>query len=198
MYSLCLEYCAKVGAPTVISHYIYNEIFNTEFNLAFHTPFKDQCDFSDSYANACDEEKEKLSYKYENHTKNKDLVQKHKEVDKNKASSNADTAVYCFDLEEVLLTSHSFESCLYFKSRRNTFNFTVLQYTTSASMMVIVMFGTKKLIRMKLHQMLTQPSIVSTLRRSCSHLTHLSLAYISKVDGIHSTLPYYSIQPQHP
>ena len=33
--------------------------------------------------------------------KNKDLVQKHKEADKNEASSNADIAVCCFDLEEV-------------------------------------------------------------------------------------------------
>ena len=143
MYRLYLEYWAKVGAPTVISH-IYNEIFNTEFNLAFHTPLKDQCDFSVSYANACDEEKEKLSDKYENHMKNKDLVQKHKEADKNEASSNADIAVCCFDLKEVLPTPHSFESCLYFKRRLNTFNFTVLQYLTSAPMMAFVMFGTKE------------------------------------------------------
>ena len=129
MYRLYLEYCAKVGAPTV-SHYIYNEIFNTEFNLAFHTPLKDQCDFCVSFANACDEEKEKLSDKYENHMKNKDLVQKHKEADKNEASSNADTVVCCFDLEEVLLTPHSFESCLYFKRRLNTFNFTVYDLNT--------------------------------------------------------------------
>ena len=144
MYRLCLEYCAKIGAPTVISHFIYNEIFNTEFNLAFYSPLKDQCDFSVSYANAYDEEKEKLSDKYENHMENKDLVQKHKEADKNEASSNADTAVCCFDLEEVLLTPHSFESCLYFKRRLNTFKFIVLQYMTSAPMIAIVMFGTKQ------------------------------------------------------
>ena len=129
MYRLYLEYCAKVGAPTV-SNCIYNEIFKAEFSLAFHTPLKDQCDFCVSYANACDKEKEKLSDKYENHMNNKDQVQKHKEADKNEASSYADTAVCCFDLEEVFLTSHSFESCLYFKRRLNTFNFTVYDLST--------------------------------------------------------------------
>ena len=62
MYTLNLKYCAKHGAPTV-SHYIYTEIFNTEFNLAFHTPikFKDQCDFCISFTNACDAKKRKTS-----------------------------------------------------------------------------------------------------------------------------------------
>ena len=91
---------------------------------------KDQCDFCNSFANASDAEKEKLSEKHQNHLKNKNLVQKSKELDKNEASKNADTAVCCFDLEEVLLTPHSFESCLYYKRRLNTFNFTVYDLGT--------------------------------------------------------------------
>ena len=42
----------------------------------------------------------------------------------------ADTAVCCFDLEEVFLTPHSFESCLFYKRRLNTFNFTVYNFGT--------------------------------------------------------------------
>ena len=62
MYTLKMKYCAKHGAPTV-GHYIYTEIFNTEFNLAFHTPIKDQCDFCISFTNACDAKKRKTSRK---------------------------------------------------------------------------------------------------------------------------------------
>ena len=62
MISLLLKclgsiYCATVGALT-ISRYNYREIYDTEFNLPFHTALKDQCDvFCVSYANACDEKK---------------------------------------------------------------------------------------------------------------------------------------------
>ena len=129
MYRLYLKYCADQNAPSV-SHYIYNQIFNTEFNLAFHTPLKDQCDLCISFANASEAEKEKLSEKYDSHMKNKNLVQEHKTFDKAKALQNDDTAVCCFDLEEVLLTPHSFESCLYFKRRLNTFNFTIYDFGT--------------------------------------------------------------------
>ena len=129
MYRLYLDFCNSVGAPKV-SQYIYGEIFNTEFNPGFHTPLKDQCDFCNSFANAPDAEKEKISEKHQNDLKNKNLVQKSKELDKNEASKKADTAVCCFDLEEVLLTPHSFESCLYYKRRLNTFNFTVYDLGT--------------------------------------------------------------------
>ena len=57
-------------------------------------------------------------------------MQKNKEEDKNAASTKADTAVCCFDLEEVLLTPHSFESCIFYKIRLNTFNFTVYNFGT--------------------------------------------------------------------
>lgn len=54
MYRFYLEYCAKLG---------------------------NQCDFCVSCINACDAEKEKLAETYENHLKNKNLVQQHKEID---------------------------------------------------------------------------------------------------------------------
>ena len=46
--------------------------------------------------------------------------------DKLKAkTADTDFVATCFDLEEVLLTPHSFESVLYSKRRLNTFNFTL-------------------------------------------------------------------------
>ena len=95
MYRQYLEQCDKIKAPKV-SFYIYSRVFNEEFNIAFHIPLKDQCDFCNSYANSSEEEKEKLATKYESDIKNKLLVQEHKEADKTNASSNPDLGVCCF------------------------------------------------------------------------------------------------------
>ena len=73
-----------------------------------------------------------MSNEYQNHIRNKDLVQQQKENDKTEAinSTNSELAVCCFDLEEVLISPHSFESCLYYKRRLSTFNFTVYDLGT--------------------------------------------------------------------
>ena len=63
-------------------------------------------------------QKIKLSEKYESHTKNKNLVQEHKKFDIAKAVHNDNTAVCCFDLEEVLHLSHAY------------FNFTIYDFGT--------------------------------------------------------------------
>ena len=52
MYELYLEDCAKrqCGVPVKLSY--YRHIFNTEFNLEFHHPVKEQCDLCVSYRNS--------------------------------------------------------------------------------------------------------------------------------------------------
>ena len=70
MYRLYKEHCSSIGV-TPVSQYIYNDVFNSEFNLAFHSPIKDKCDLCVSFANASAEKKEKLTEIYENHIKNK-------------------------------------------------------------------------------------------------------------------------------
>ena len=53
-------------------------------------------------------------------------VWENKQTDKEKAQEkDTDFIAVCFDLEEVLLTPHSFESALYYRRRLNTFNFTM-------------------------------------------------------------------------
>ena len=131
MYRLYKEHCSNIGV-TLVSQYIYNDVFNSEFNLAFHSPIKDKCDLCVSFANASAEEKEKMTEIYENHIKNKELARKHKEHDKSQVkNTNSETVVCCFDLEEVLLTPHSFESCLFYKRRLNSFDFTIYDMGTS-------------------------------------------------------------------
>ena len=81
MYELYCKWCATEGTKPVLLHK-YREIFNTEFNLGFFQPKKDQCDFCTRYSNATDAERENLSKDYENHIKNKDLARKNKTKDK--------------------------------------------------------------------------------------------------------------------
>ena len=64
-------------------------------------------------------------------SKNKKIACKHKEHDESQVkNSNFETVVCCFDLEEILLTSHSFESCLFYLRRLNSFNFTIYDIST--------------------------------------------------------------------
>ena len=49
-----------------------------------------------------------------------------KDLDKSKAkAADINFVAACFDLKEVLLTSHRLESVLYYERELNTFNFTV-------------------------------------------------------------------------
>ena len=106
---------------------MYCKIFVTQYNIGFHKPLKDMCDFCSKYKNSNDTEKEEMREELENHLLNKDAADKHKQVDKDKAmrSDNPDFLAACFDLEQVLITPKGFEQSLYYKRRLNTYNLTV-------------------------------------------------------------------------
>ena len=70
-----------------------------------------------------------LSEDYNIHIENKNLVREAKNRDKAKSKVDDTLACACFNLQEILLTPRSFESCLYYKRRLNTFNFSF--YDTS-------------------------------------------------------------------
>ena len=110
-----------------VSASIYRRIFNNEYNLPFHRPIKDQYDLCVAYKNAKfnDEMKNVLSEDYNIHIENKNLVQEAKNRDKAKSKVDDTLACACFDLQEILLTPRSIESCLYCKMRLNTFNFSI-------------------------------------------------------------------------
>ena len=100
--------------------------FNTEYNLAFHKPMNDQCDLCKSYQNSGRDEKALLHYVNNSHMSNKKAPRACKDLDKSKAkAADINFVAACFDLKEVLLTSHRLESVLYYERELNTFNFTV-------------------------------------------------------------------------
>ena len=122
MYTLYLQ---KVVEGSPVSFGIYRKIFDENFNLGFFKPIKDRCDFCVAFENATSEEKDKLRETYDKHLQNKEKAREEKEKDKFQVINKADLVVSCFDLQEVLLTPHSNESCLYYKRRLNNFNFTI-------------------------------------------------------------------------
>lgn len=102
---------------------LYSKIFNYEFNLAFFSPKKDQCQLCVSYENSDNEGKKQLEKKYIAHLKEKDLSRLEKENDKKMI--NELNLVACFDLQAALPTPRGEISCYYYKSKLSTYNFTV-------------------------------------------------------------------------
>ncbi|XP_060810179.1 uncharacterized protein LOC106142604 isoform X1 [Amyelois transitella] len=101
----------------------FNRIFNKDFNISFHTPKKDQCDFCESFKNADEDGKNNIIEVYETHLREKELSRKEKEKDKTAKIDSTIVAVY--DLQAVMPIPKGQISLFYYKSRINCFNFTV-------------------------------------------------------------------------
>ncbi|CAH2102382.1 unnamed protein product [Euphydryas editha] len=100
----------------------FNRIFNTEFNISFFVPKKDQCDLCERFKNSDDKEKRKLIQEYEEHLKEKTLARTEKENDKNRKDG---TVVAVYDLQAVLQIPKGQISLFFYKSRINCLNFTI-------------------------------------------------------------------------
>ncbi|CAH2098128.1 unnamed protein product [Euphydryas editha] len=100
----------------------FNRIFNTEFNISFFLPKKDQCDLCERFKNSDEKEKRKLIQEYEEHLKEKTLARTEKENDKNRKDG---TVVAVYDLQAVLQIPKGQISLFFYKSRINCLNFTI-------------------------------------------------------------------------
>ncbi|XP_022818610.1 uncharacterized protein LOC111351076 isoform X1 [Spodoptera litura] len=104
----------------------YFRTFNTEFNISFFTPKKDQCDVCEQYKNAVGEDKEKLESNYTEHCRQKLLSRMEKKTDielSRNRDSNEIVAIY--DLQAVMPVPVGESSSFYYKSKLNCFNLTV-------------------------------------------------------------------------
>lgn len=109
----------------------YARIFNTEFNIGFFIPKKDQCDQCEAYKNASIDEKTKLEVAYLQHQEEKEL-RLEKAADKEKAQKG-ELKLAVYDLQAVLPVLMGQPSVFYYKSRLNCFNFTVSMPVTCTS-----------------------------------------------------------------
>lgn len=80
------EYCQE-NSVIPVKKWMYYQIFNTEFNLKFHAPRKDQCDTCFQYNHSTAEQQSTLQTEYDRHLKRmKDAAEFH---DKAKDNCNA-------------------------------------------------------------------------------------------------------------
>ncbi|CAG9767658.1 unnamed protein product [Ceutorhynchus assimilis] len=122
--------CEAEGKATV-NYHMYADIFNTEFNISFFIPKKDQCSLCFQYNTADEEGKENLKLQYDEHLKEKVLSRKDKEEDKAKVNQNF--IVACFDMQAVLPIPKGDISIFYYKSKLNTMNLSVTEIGNDAT-----------------------------------------------------------------
>lgn len=122
MYRLYVENCIQNNQEYAkIS--MYSKILNTETNIAFHVPKKDQCSLCTNYENGDEDNKEKIKEKFEKHLQEKELSRQEKKKDTEETDENV--LVCCFDLQAVLTTPCGEVNSFFYKRRLATYNFTV-------------------------------------------------------------------------
>ncbi|XP_060554953.1 uncharacterized protein LOC132715878 [Ruditapes philippinarum] len=125
LYDLYKERCCMNNYVPQSIH-TYRHIFNTQFNIAFNKPLKDQCDICSTIKNINENKENSMSnFEFERHIKNKNLARKEKEADKSSAKSNESFVAACFDLQQVFTLPKSFQGQLYYARKLNNYNLTI-------------------------------------------------------------------------
>lgn len=104
----------------------YQDIVNSNFNIAFYTPKKDQCDKCHAYKNI-KEPTEQQKTEQEIHLQYKTLARSLKEINKTEAEKcqNGEIVTACFDMQKILTCPFGNVSIFYYKRKLNLYNFTV-------------------------------------------------------------------------
>ena len=124
MFRLYEQECRETGTISAKKG-IYFDVFHKDFNLAFHRPKKDLCDFCEKYSRSDNQEKDEMKDKMTDHLKRKTLSRELKEKEKVRAQNDNEVDVSCFDLQQVLVTPHSMSAQLYYRRKLATYNLTV-------------------------------------------------------------------------
>lgn len=104
----------------------YFRIFNTQFNIGFHVPKKDQCDQCVSYNNLTEDEKLAQDENYKKHQQEKQLSREEKTEDiANCRKEGSQIVVAIYDLQAVLPVPIGDSSAFFYHSKLNCYNFTV-------------------------------------------------------------------------
>jgi len=130
MYQLYLTWCVqkKVVAQ---KEWAYRKVFLEKFNLGFHTPRKDYCDYCNEYNIAIVERRDEMKGHFDAHMRRKLQARENKEADKQRAINDKTFHAANFDLEKVLVTLYTNVSKLYYKRKLSTFNFTIYNLATT-------------------------------------------------------------------
>ena len=126
MYQFYSDYCEEHGYLRVSSSY-YREVFNTEYNLGFHRPKKDQCLTCHRYIEGkkINNLTEEQVHDYEDHQRRKVEAREEKEKDKKLSMKSSEIHTATFDIQKVLSTPCSLVSQVYYKRKLAVYNLTV-------------------------------------------------------------------------
>lgn len=119
MYSLYRE-----NNKDPVKENIYRKIFCERFNLGFHHPKKDVCDFCSEFK-AQKNPSSDIIEKREKHLQRKKEGDEERHRDRNlKYRENNDTAVVTFDLENIFTLPKANISCFFYTSKLIVYNLT--------------------------------------------------------------------------
>jgi hypothetical protein len=126
MHKLYVEW-SKEKYTKLATERQYRDFFNTEFNIGFFKPKKDQCDICVEYKNSSDEKKKELQEKFNLHVLNKAKAREFKDADAiySKMKENTHVSMCCFDLQKVLQTPQGKSSLFYYRRKLAVYNFTI-------------------------------------------------------------------------
>lgn len=118
---------AKVSLTT------FTKIFDTEFNISFHKPKKDQCDRCSLYKKQSKDGQLSDCEKkiFEMHTTEKNFCKIERDKDRMSVSNN--TIVVCFDLQSTFNLPKGFSSVFYYKRKLSVYNMTATVCTQNTN-----------------------------------------------------------------
>lgn len=120
------ESLRKLADKPSANYDAYARIFNTEFNIGFHVPKKDQCDQCEAFKNSTGDEKLGLEEVYKEHLKQKELSRQEKAEDIEKTKEpDTNYIVAIYDLQAVMPIPIGDSSAFFYHSKLNCYNFTV-------------------------------------------------------------------------
>lgn len=128
MYDMFLDELGDTLTKPSFSTYL--RVFRSK-NLSFFHPKKDQCSLCMAYRASNEEDKTKLSGKYEKHNADKKLFREKRTQCKEQSKISPET-IKCatFDLQQVINLPISNESAVFHNRRLSVFNFTIYDMTT--------------------------------------------------------------------
>lgn len=112
------ESLRKLADKPSANYDAYSRIFNTDFNIGFHVPKKDQCDQCEAFKNSTGDEKLRLEESYLDHLKQKELSrqEKAKDIEKSK-DPDANQIVATYDLQAVMPVPTGDSSAFFYHSK---------------------------------------------------------------------------------
>lgn len=117
MYSLY-----KIQAKEPVTLCQYRQIFNFRFNLSFHVPKKDLCDKCSLFKAKNGKHTEAEKDIFDKHLNEKRYTKAERDVDRQNIDMN--TAIICYDLQNVFTLPKMYVSNFYYKRKLNVYNLT--------------------------------------------------------------------------